>query len=44
MSWGRSIGASAWLAKHGRAHSGVGGIYGGRAGRVIAGKRDPLKQ
>jgi len=38
------IGASAWLAKHGRAHSGVCGMGGDRAGRVIAGRRDPLKQ
>jgi hypothetical protein len=40
----RPIGASAWLAKHGRAHSGVCGMGGDRAGRVIAGKRDPPKQ
>jgi hypothetical protein len=32
------------LAKHGRAHLRVQVGYGGRAGRAIAGKRDPLEQ
>jgi hypothetical protein len=40
-SW-RPVGARGAGAKHGRAPTfGVGGMDGDRAGRVIAGKRDP---